>query len=317
MSAWLVALLALVAWVVDRIEPPWAVLLSERGEQRDVLLDTLPAGTAPGDRLASPRGPVLARAAKRAASRARRLAALVHTDDDPTPGPRITPSSSTATPPAAALESAGGVRHGAPMRRLQDHYGKKARREGFAARSVYKLEEIDRRVGLIRKGARVLDLGCAPGSWLQYVATATGPKGRVVGVDQRPVTVPLPEHVQVLEADVFSVDPATLGGRFDVVISDMAPWTSGNRFTDHVRSIELCRRALALAVELLRPGGAFVCKVFEGEDVPAFVAEVRARFTDFKRIKPKGTRSESVELYFVAQGYKAAGPETATAEEGG
>jgi 23S rRNA (uridine2552-2'-O)-methyltransferase len=314
-SGWLGALL--VAWVVDRFEPPWAVLLSEDGRQRDVPLETLPAGAAPGDRLASPRGPVLARAAERARPRARRLAALVRTNDDPPSVPRISPSKAEPPPAAGALVSEGGVRHGAPMRRLQDHYGKKARREGFAARSIYKLEEIDRRVGLIKKGARVLDLGCAPGSWLQYAATATGPKGRVVGVDQRPVTVPLPEHVQVFEADVFGVDPATLGGRFDVVISDMAPWTSGNRFTDHVRSIELCRRALALAVEVLRPGGAFVCKVFEGEDVPVFVAEVRAHFTDFKRIKPKGTRTESVELYFVAQGFKGAVTETAAAEEGG
>jgi 23S rRNA (uridine2552-2'-O)-methyltransferase len=307
------AILALLAWVVDRFEPPWAVLVSEGGEERDVPLETLPPGAAPGDRLASPRGPVLARSAERAPSRARRLAALVQRDDDPGGISRIPPSEGTA----GALESQGGVRHGAPMRRLQDHYGKKAKREGFAARSVYKLEEIDRRVGLIRKGARVLDLGCAPGSWLQYAATATGPKGRVVGVDQRPVTVPLPAHAQAIEADIFAVDPATLGGRFDVVISDMAPWTSGNRFTDHVRSIELCRRALALAVEVLRPGGAFVCKVFEGEDVPALVGEVRAHFSEFKRIKPKGTRTESVELYFVAQGFKGAGPETAQAEEGG
>ena len=117
--------------------------------------------------------------------------------------------------------------------------------------------------------------------------------------------------------DIFETDAAVFleagGGPFDVVLSDMAPDTTGDRFTDHVRSVDLCRRALYLADSLVRPGGAFVCKVFEGGDVPDLVDEVRARYRKIKRIKPKSTRSESVELFIVAQDRVAEEP--AGAEE--
>jgi 23S rRNA (uridine2552-2'-O)-methyltransferase len=320
--------LLLLAWVLDRVEPPWAVLVRDDGQVRDVLLTQLPPGTGPGDRLATPHGPRIETAARRREARALRLARLVAASGADAGDERATVDGAAAsgggTRPRAAdrggLASARSVRQVATMRRLQDHYGKRAKREGFAARSVYKLEEIDRRVGLIRKGAHVLDLGCAPGSWMQYAATAVGPKGRVVGVDQQRVTVSLPAHVRVEQIDVFSLDAAALvaeEGRFDVVISDMAPSTSGNRFTDHMRSANLCRRAMELAAQVLRPGGAFVCKVFEGEEVPALVEEVRARFDQIRRIKPKGTRTESVELYVVAQGFRGPAETPAAPEEGG
>lgn len=290
----MIALVLLLAWVVDRVEPPFAVLVDDAGRSLDVPLAHLPQGVGPGDRLAGPRGPRLEGPEPRRARLAGRLERLLDAPFD--------------------LESGGGVGQVAAVRRPRDHYAKKARREGYAARSVYKLEEIDRRVRLFRKGARVLDLGCAPGSWLQYAAAAVGPRGHVVGVDQRPVTRPMPPQVEVLQADVFELDPEALtarGGGFHVVMSDMAPSTTGSRFADHMASVSLCRRALALAVQVLRPGGAFVCKAFEGEEVPALVAEVRPLFERFRRVKPRGTRSESVELYLVGQGFRPPSPEAA------
>lgn len=263
---------------LDRIEPPYAVLIDATGATHDVPLEALPPGARPGDRLATPRGPVIPGREARAARLAARLARLASPDR---------------------------VGHGDPMSRRQpDHYTRQAKREGYAARSVYKLEEIDQRVQLLRPGMKVLDLGCAPGSWIRYAAQKVGPRGRVVGIDRRAIDFKAP-HVTTLVGDIFETEPAVFfeagGGRFDVVMSDMAPDTCGDRFTDHVRSVELCRRALTLADALGAPGGAFVCKVFEGEDVAPLVDEIRARYAKVRRIKPKSTRSESVELFVVGQ----------------
>ncbi len=191
-------------------------------------------------------------------------------------------------------------------RRQQDHYARRAKREGFAARSVYKLDEIDRRVRLLRPGMAVLDLGCAPGSWVQYEAKVVGPRGRVVGVDLQEVTLSLPPHVTLIQGDAFEVEASGLlsDGPFDVVTSDMAPATMGDRFTDHVRSMALCERAFEVACEVLRPGGSFVCKAFEGGELQALVQHMRPSFEGFRRIKPKGTRSESVELFLVGSGLR-------------
>ncbi|MBU0551799.1 RlmE family RNA methyltransferase [Myxococcota bacterium] len=192
------------------------------------------------------------------------------------------------------------------MRREMDTFAKRAQREGFRARSIYKLEEIDQRTSLLKPGQAVLDLGCAPGSWLQYAARRVGKKGKVLGVDLQEVA-PLPEpQITLLQADAFALDEAALialGGPFDVVLSDMAPATSGNRFTDHVRSVALCRRAFEVAARGLKPGGAFVCKVFEGAEVNDLAQEIKPHFKKLKRIKPKATRKESVELFIVAQGF--------------
>ncbi|MCB9546618.1 MAG: RlmE family RNA methyltransferase [Myxococcales bacterium] len=191
--------------------------------------------------------------------------------------------------------------------RHQDHYARKAKAEGFRARSIYKLQEINRRVRLFRRGQRVLDLGCAPGSWTQYAATEVGPGGAVVGIDLKPVSAVGGPHVRILCGDIFETPPEELmdGGRpFDVVMSDMAPSTSGNRFTDHVRSIDLCARALDLALLVLRPGGSFVCKAFEGSELNAFVQSVEGHFQQVKRVKPQATRDVSVELFIVGMGYE-------------
>lgn len=194
------------------------------------------------------------------------------------------------------------------MKKVKDHYFHKAKREGFAARSVYKLEEIDRRRRLLRKGLCVLDLGCAPGSWLQYAAQKIGAQGRVLGIDLQPVTAALPEQATVLQGDAFELPPETLlahlpeGGRFDVVLSDMAPRTTGIRSADAARSADLVRHALAVAEAVLRPGGALLAKVFQGAALPELRNAFGAVFETVSVEKPKATRSESVEVFLLGQG---------------
>lgn len=189
--------------------------------------------------------------------------------------------------------------------RWDDHYARRARRERFPARSVYKLEEIQKRFQLIRPGDRVLDLGCAPGSWMLLAAAITGPAGRVVGIDLSPVTVALPGHAVARVMDAFGLDAerlAALGAPFDVVLSDMAPATTGSRGVDAARSFALCEAALAAARIALRPGGAFVCKIFQGGDFERFVAEVKAAFAECRIFKPQSSRKASREIYLIGRG---------------
>ncbi len=185
----------------------------------------------------------------------------------------------------------------------QDHYFREAKREGFSARSVYKLEEIDKRVRLLRSGQRVLDLGCHPGSWLQYCARVVGKRGLVVGVDTRQVSIELPSHVHFLQADVFEVSPADLhhlSRVFDVVLSDLAPATTGIRSVDSNRSHMLFQRALTLADHLLEPGGHFLAKVFQGSGFDAITQQLKGKFRKVRVIKPRATRKVSKEIYLLA-----------------
>jgi 23S rRNA (uridine2552-2'-O)-methyltransferase len=187
-----------------------------------------------------------------------------------------------------------------------DHYARKARREEWLARSVYKLEEIDKRFELIRKGSRILDLGCHPGSWSQYASLKTGPKGEVVGVDLNPPERFSAANFRFIQADVFTLDPVWLVreiGPRDVVMSDLAPRTTGSASTDVSRSIDLARRALELATHLLKTGGQFVCKVFEGEDFGLFRDEVASRFGRTKPFRPPAVRKRSREVYIVGKGF--------------
>ncbi len=197
-------------------------------------------------------------------------------------------------------------------RQLHDRYFKQAKAEGYAARSAYKLKEIQERHRLIKRADRVLDLGCAPGSWLQVAAELVGPEGRVVGIDLLRTRVPPEPNVNVMEGDIYATDPATLRAmaypelageppQFDVVMSDMAPNTSGHG--DHFLSVRLCRRVLEILPSLLRPTGSMVVKVFEGEEFPEFVRECRAAFGSVWIFKPKASRDVSRETYVVAKGY--------------
>ena len=191
--------------------------------------------------------------------------------------------------------------------RWADHYTRQAKKENFAARSVYKLDEIQKKHGLIKKGDRVLDLGCAPGSWLQFAAGQTGPSGRVVGLDLKAVTIPLPGHVQTHIADIYHLDPElaeTLSAGFQVVLSDMAPSTTGNKYVDGVRSYDLCRAALETADRLLLPGGRFVCKIFQGEDFKSFCDAVKLRFERMQIFKPQSSRKASREIFIIGIGKK-------------
>jgi 23S rRNA (uridine2552-2'-O)-methyltransferase len=187
-----------------------------------------------------------------------------------------------------------------------DHYARKARQEEWLARSVYKLEEIDKRFQLIRKGNRILDLGCHPGSWSQYASLKAGPMGDVFGVDLNPPDRFSAPNFRFIQADVFTLDPAWLVteiGPRDVVMSDLAPRTTGIASTDVSRSIGLARQALELAIGLLKNGGHFVCKVFEGEDFVPFRNEVASRFGRAKAFRPPAVRKRSREVYIVGLGF--------------
>ena len=186
-----------------------------------------------------------------------------------------------------------------------DKYFKRAREQGFAARSVFKLEEIDRKLRLIRPGYRVLDIGCRPGSWMQYAVAAVGPKGSVVGIDRDPLPAPI-AGTRVLVGDLFKATDAELLGdlaAFDVVLSDMAPDTTGVRSTDQARSAVLFEEALARAERLLAPAGGFVGKIFQGPDFQALRQRMTTRFQEVRIVKPDSSRAQSIEIYLAGRGF--------------
>lgn len=152
----------------------------------------------------------------------------------------------------------------------------------------------------------MLDLGAAPGSWLEYASRRTGPDGFVLGVDISDIAASLPPWTKTLRADIHDLDPESLlreaGGPFDAVLSDAAPKTTGVPFADHARSVELSRRTLEIALRVLRPGGSWVCKVFQGEDLPPFRTEARKHFRKLTEAKPKSSRDRSVEIFLVGLG---------------
>ena len=187
------------------------------------------------------------------------------------------------------------------MKKVRDHYFKKARKQGFPARSVYKLEEAQKKYRFLKPGQAVLDLGACPGSWSKYAAGVAGPKGLVVAVDIQKLSV-MADNIHVLQRDVCDLKLSELreiSPYFAVVLSDMAPKTTGRKDVDHFRSVALAERALVLARELLKPGGTFFCKVFQGEDFPSFLDDCRESFRSVRVVKPKSSRPESVELFLL------------------
>ena len=187
-----------------------------------------------------------------------------------------------------------------------DRFTVAARERGFPARSVFKLEEIDQRVRLLKPGMRVLDLGACPGSWSMYAAQKIGKGGKLLAIDLNPLAVQLPPHATFVQGDALSLENETLSmyAPYDVVLSDMAPNTTGNRLGDQTRSFELFMRALAVAEAFLKPGGAFVGKIFMGEDFSIAQKEVRRLFDTERSIRPEGTRSVSYELFLIGIGKK-------------
>lgn len=190
-------------------------------------------------------------------------------------------------------------------RQLNDPFVAEAHAKGYRSRAAFKLAEIDEKFRLIHKGSRVIDLGCAPGGWVQ-IALERG-AGRVVGVDLLPLD-PIPPAILV--QDDFT-DPgcgprliALLEGPPDLILSDMAPNTTGHRQTDHLRIVGLIEIAVDFAVETLKPGGAFVTKAFQGGEMSAVIATLKRHFANVRHAKPKASRQDSSEVYLVATGFK-------------
>ncbi len=186
----------------------------------------------------------------------------------------------------------------------RDHYFKKAKDLNFAARSVFKLEEIDQKFKIVKPGQTVLDLGAAPGSWSQYCSQKIGAHGRILGVDLSPVTVPLKNAV-FIQADLRDLNLENVFVEhgftppFDLVISDMAPRTTGIRITDQARSVELVELAMEIAQKNLRSGGSFVAKLFHCEDFTKLRDEIKKRYEKFEAMKPDSTRKISKEIFLI------------------
>ncbi len=192
----------------------------------------------------------------------------------------------------------------------KDHFFKKAKAEGFRARSAFKIEEISQRFSIFRKNDKVLDLGAAPGGFLQVIAKTVGAGGLVVGVDLaaiRPFPVP---YVKTAQLDVLSDDfdaqlAAIYDGPFNAVVSDLAPKTSGIRSTDEARSLRLANKALEVATTRGLPGSHFIAKLFMGGDFEEFRNQLRAAYSDVKVVRPEATRGASMEVYLVGLRKKA------------
>jgi len=200
-----------------------------------------------------------------------------------------------------------GSSHRWRQRQQRDPFVERAVAEGWRSRAAFKLQEIDQRERLLRPGAVVVDLGAAPGGWAQVAARRVGTRGRVIGIDRLAMD-PLAD-VEILEADFLAEEGLRLlrerldGLEVDVVLSDLAPNISGNRAIDQPRSMALAEGALVFACEVLKPGGTFLTKVFQGEGQTELEQQMRREFGRVKRIKPRASRPESREIYLLARDY--------------
>ena len=190
-----------------------------------------------------------------------------------------------------------------------DHYARKAKDESYNARSVYKLEEIDQRFRIINSNDYILDLGASPGSWMQYASRKVGGNGKVLGIDLKPINVNYHNCICVIgDMNELKMDDLIskykIEKPFDVVLSDMAPNTTGNKFVDQCRSYDLCVIAFNTAQKFLKPNGNFVCKIFEGEDTMPFRDELKKHFKEVNILRPKSTQSSSKEMFLIAKGFK-------------
>jgi 23S rRNA (uridine2552-2'-O)-methyltransferase len=192
-------------------------------------------------------------------------------------------------------------------RQLNDPYVHAAKTKGYRSRAAFKLVELDAKFHFLKKGARIIDLGAAPGGWCQVAAERIGKTGRIVAIDILEME-PL-EYVQIFHADLTAPGipkqlKEALGGPADVILSDMAASTTGHRATDHIRTTALLEAGLDLAEDVLKPGGVFVGKAFQGGATGDLLVRIKKLFSDVKHVKPPASRAESVELYLVAQGFK-------------
>ncbi len=194
------------------------------------------------------------------------------------------------------------------MQKVRDHYFKKAKQEKYFARSVYKLEEIDKKYRLFKKGVKVLDIGCSPGSWSQYMLKKVG-NGSIVGIDIKNSVRIHDNRFTFIQGDILKLDPEFLKKQFktfDIITSDAAPKTTGNKFSDAVQSLDIVSRVFSIAEMILTPGGGAVAKVFQGEDLKAFLEEVKKSFEKVSLFKPKSSRKESREIFIIAHNRRKA-----------
>jgi 23S rRNA (uridine2552-2'-O)-methyltransferase len=188
----------------------------------------------------------------------------------------------------------------------KDPFRVRAKEEGYPARSVYKLKEIQEKYRLIRSGQRLVDLGCHPGSWLKFCSQTVGPAGLVLGLDLKEPTVPLNENISFLKADLLTIPESRIqdwAGEVDVVLSDLAPKSSGIKWLDHQRSLELNERALAVAALVLKKGGGMVLKLLSGEGTKGFMEKMNRQFAQVQMYKPRSSRQESAEIFLIGRGY--------------
>jgi 23S rRNA (uridine2552-2'-O)-methyltransferase len=194
--------------------------------------------------------------------------------------------------------------------KVKDHYFNKAKSENFLARSVYKLEEIDEKFKILKPGMLVVDFGYHPGSWIQYTSRVIGDEGMVVGIDIRDVNKHLSgvKNVRVYQKDIFDIQDLKqldVDGQFDVVLSDMAPNTTGIKSLDQDRSLSLVESVFGLLPKFLKPGGNFVIKVFDSQHAQNYLKDQKNLFKEFQYLKPKSTRSVSKEFFVIGKNFKA------------
>ncbi len=188
-----------------------------------------------------------------------------------------------------------------------DHLTRQAKADNYPARSVYKLMEIQKKFKVIKKNDAVLDLGCSPGSWLLYAAQQAGGDARVLGIDLKPVDIKLPKQATAVVGDILKLDQAEIFSadkKFQTVLSDMAPATTGRKDVDAMRSFELCEMALNVAIEYLDVNGHFVCKIFQGNEFAKFQKQVKTLFKQCKIFKPESCRKSSKEIYMIGKDKK-------------
>ena len=192
--------------------------------------------------------------------------------------------------------------------KVKDHFYKKAKKEKFLARSVFKLEEIDKKYNVLKKGELILDLGYYPGSWIQYSSKKVGEKGRVVGIDIQPINKKLEslKNVTLYQKDIFaikSLEDLGMQEAFDVVLSDMAPKTTGIKTVDQDRSLALVENVFEYLDVFLKKGGNFIIKVFDSQDAQNFLKNNKGLFKEFSFLKPKSTRSVSKEFFVIGKDF--------------
>lgn len=187
------------------------------------------------------------------------------------------------------------------MKKIQDHYFNKAKKDGYVARSAYKLQEINERHKIIKKNFKVLDLGCYPGSWMQYISKKIGDKGIVVGVDRTQLKMQLLPNTRFVHSDIndLNLNDLSLDFHYDFICSDMAPNSTGIRDVDLARSLDLCEMVLTIAQNHLKKKGTVLMKAFQGSSFDLLKNQVKDAFHQMKIIKPQSSRNESREIFLL------------------